>query len=153
VPPWCETVLLWRRKLCERSAFGSEIGLGIVSCSIDAGVPEPAANNGYINPGGNQRDRCGVSKRMRRNVFLCQGRNGLRGGLYILRKLESHSRCAERLAVAVYEHRLIVRAWSTTQECLQQLNGLGPQRTNALSASSAEQAYRGWSCKANCVSP
>ena len=74
-------------------------------------MSEPAADHSDIDAGCDQGDRCGVTERVGRDVFVSERGRDLRRGLHVLSQLETHAGSAERLTVAIDEERRIGWAW------------------------------------------
>jgi hypothetical protein len=105
-------------RICEAlSAAGIEVWFD-KSELRGAGVSKPAADDGDVNAGCDESDGCGMSKRVRRDVFACQSRRSLRRGRHILRELKPHARCPERLTVPVHKETLIIRTRLSVQQRL-----------------------------------
>src|SRR5439155_6335688 len=108
--------------------------------SVQVNMPEPTANHCHVNAGSDQVDGRRMSESMRRNLLRGQRRSDTCCSLDILCELEAHARGSKRRAIAIHKQGLSPSAWLPSEQGLEQRNGLGPQRTDALLAALAEEA-------------
>ena len=72
-------------------------------------------------------------------MLLAQSRVLLRCGGNVLPQAEADARRAQRPGVAVGKDRLVLVAWCTSQQRREQGGGLGPERTDPLLATLAQE--------------
>src|SRR5215510_9672900 len=106
-------------------------------------MSQPTANDGHIDPRGDQMNGGGMAEDMGSHPLGRQRWDVLRRPLDIALELVADPRGAERLARAVHKERLLRQARLTAEQRGQQVGRLWPERTEALLLALPHKAYVG----------
>jgi hypothetical protein len=93
---------------------------------VQSRMPEPVADHGYVDAGGDELNADAVAPRVRCNT-LCRERRYVAGsGLNLVLELEAHPCRTERLTVAIDEYGFVIGTRISSQQCLEQVHRFRP---------------------------
>jgi hypothetical protein len=135
-----------RRQLFEGGTFRFQGRLGIAVGGVQVGMPQPTANDGDIDPRGDEMNGGGMPEYMGRPPLGRQRWDVLRRPLDIALELVADPCGAERWAIAVHQEWFMQQAGLTEEQRGQQVGRLWPERTEALLLALPHEA-----CVCGCV--
>jgi hypothetical protein len=135
------------RGLADASTFSKSLALcvkirtSIKICRIHTFMTQKVSDHGYVGSGGDQHHSCGVAEAMRADVLLRKRRHCLSRPLNIPVEFEPNADLTQRTAIAIDKDLLVLVAWFSFQQRLEESHGLRPQRTDTGFATFTEQLH------------